>query len=196
MANIKKTTQELVDQRPSPEELHKLPRTPITVVMDNIRSLDNVGLVFRLCELARVEKLYLTGYTGYPKQDSDTRDEQVIDRHDHRIRKTAVYAVPHQPWEYVEDPVPLVEKLKTEGSNIIALEQTDSSVPYNELSAKEYVLPATIIIGHERLGVRQELVDISDHVIEIPILGLGNSHNVATSCGIVLYHILEKTGQI
>lgn len=192
----KKTTQELVKQRPDPEELKNLPRTPINVVMDNIRSLDNVGLVFRLCELARVNKLYLAGYTGYPRQDKDSRPEQVIDRHDHRIRKTAVYAVPHQPWEYVEDPLPLVETLKKEGNTIITLEQTDTSVAYNALSTQEYALPVTIIIGHERLGVRQELVDISDHVIEIPILGLGNSHNVATSCGIILYHILEKTGKI
>ncbi len=186
----KKSTQDLVSERPKPEELAKLPRTPITVIADNIRSLDNVGLLFRLCELARVEKLYLTGYTGYPKTGDDSRPKQIIERHQKRIEKTAVYAIPHQPWEYVENPVPLVKKLKEQGNQIIALEQTDKSLAYN---LGTYNLPAVLLLGHERQGVRQELLDLADTVIDIPILGLGNSHNVATACGIVLYKILETT---
>lgn len=183
----KKTTQDLVGERPSPEALAKLPRTPITVIADNIRSLDNVGLLFRLCELARVEKLYLTSYTGYPT---------FSERHQRHIEKTAVYAIPHQPWEYVENPIPLVKKLKRGGSEIIALEQTDQSIPYHKIPDSKFHLPISIILGHEREGVRQELLNLASTVIDIPILGLGNSHNVATACGIVLYKILEKTGKI
>ena len=137
----KKTTADLVGERPKPEELAKLPRTPITVIADNIRSLDNIGLLFRLCDLARVEKLYLTGYSGYPKLPGDSRPKQIADRHQRRIEKTAVYAIPHQPWEYVEDPIPLVKSLKEQGVNILALEQTDQSISFHKLEATSYRLP-------------------------------------------------------
>lgn len=192
----KKTTQDLVGERPTPEELKKLPRTPISVVVDNVRSLDNVGMIFRLCELSRVDHLYLAGYTGYPEEAGDQRPPALIARHNHRITKTAVYAVPHQPWTHIADPVPTVQQLKEQGHQIICLEQTNDSVPYHQVPASDYRLPITLIIGHERLGIRDELIALADLSIEIPILGLGNSHNVATACGIVLYHILVKTGKI
>ena len=190
----KKTTAELVQERPQAEELNRLPRLPLNVVVDNVRSLDNVGLIFRLCELARINKLYLTGYTGHPRLPyGDEREEGLIARHESRIFKTAVYAVPFQPWEYVLDPVPLVQGLKKQGHTIVALEQTNQSISYCEAL---YQLPLTLIVGHERLGVRQDLLSLADLHIEIPILGLGNSHNVATATAITLYHILEKTHQI
>lgn len=183
----KKTTTELVGERPTPEQLATLPRTPIAVIADNLRSLDNVGLLFRLCELVRAEHLYLTGYTGYPGQS---------ERHTKRIAKTAVYAVAHQPWSHHPDPVPLVKELKEKGYCIHALEQTDQSIPYHKLQTTNYSLPTVLILGHEREGVRQELLELADHIIEIPILGLGNSHNVAIAAGIVLYHILDKTDNL
>jgi len=153
-------------------------------------------MIFRLCELARLDHLYLTGFTGYPKAPQDKRPPAVIGRHDHRITKTAVYAVPHQPWSYIADPVPLVKKLKAQKHRIIALEQTDSSVSYHQLPATKHALPLTIVLGHEREGIRQELLDLATATIEIPIIGLGNSHNVATSLAIVLYHFLAKTKRI
>ncbi|PIT98381.1 MAG: RNA methyltransferase [Candidatus Andersenbacteria bacterium CG10_big_fil_rev_8_21_14_0_10_54_11] len=192
----KKTTAELVGERPSPEELTQLPRLQISVIADNIRSLDNVGLIFRTCELARLEHLYLTGYTGYPRREGDTRPETIIQRHDNRIRKTAVYAIPHQPWSHIEDPVPLVQQLKADGYCILALEQTDQSIPYHHVPITDYRLPMTLVLGHERQGVREELLSLADQVIDIPIKGHGNSHNVAISAAIVLYHILEKTGKL
>jgi tRNA G18 (ribose-2'-O)-methylase SpoU len=192
----KKTTKDLIGERPTSEELANMPRTPINVILDNVRSLDNVGMIFRLCELARINHLYLTGYTGYPELLNDTRSAQIIERHNNRIAKTAVYALPHQPWSYVEDPVLLVKNLKKLGDQIIALEQTDASIPYNKLSASAYRVPITLILGHERLGIREELIDLADILVEIPILGIGNSHNVATSCGILLYSMLETTKQI
>jgi tRNA G18 (ribose-2'-O)-methylase SpoU len=189
----KKKTDQLVQERPSPQLLRQLHRVSLSVVVDNVRSLDNVGLLFRLCELVRVDHLYLTGYTGHPERGGDKRPARIIDRHEHRIRKTAVYALDHQPWTYVEDPVPLVAHLKEQGSYIVALEQTAESIAYHQA---EYTLPLTLIVGHERQGVRQELLELADTIIDIPILGLGNSHNVAIATGIVLYHILGKTGQI
>ena len=196
LMSLKKTTQDLIGERPTPEELKKLPRTPITVLVDNVRSLDNVGMIFRLCELSRVDHLYLTGYTGYPEETGDQRPPQIITRHSHRITKTAVYAVPHQPWSHVEDPLPLVNHLKEQGHQIVCLEQTKDSVPYHQVPNATYHLPLVLIIGHERLGIRDELINLADLSIEIPILGIGNSHNVATACAIVLYHILAKTAKI
>lgn len=192
----KKTTEQLVAERPAPEKILSLPRTPLSVLVDNVRSLDNVGMIFRLCELARVEHLYLTGFTGHPRIPGDLREEGLIARHEHRIFKTAVYAANFQPWSYVEDSVPLVEQLKEEGQNIIALEQTSHSVPYHQLLTTHYKLPTTLIVGHERQGVRQDLLNLADHIIEIPIRGLGNSHNVAVATGIIVYYILEKTAQL
>lgn len=189
---MKKTTQELVQERPAPAELFSLPRLPITLVVDNVRSLDNVGLLFRIAELARIERLYLTGYTGHPRRVGDSREEGLIARHEHRIFKTAVYAVPFQPWAYVEDPVPLVSQLKEQGSFIVALEQTTESEAYH---TPTYTLPLTLLVGHEREGIREGLLDLADLQVEIPILGLGNSHNVSHAVAIVLYHILHTTGQ-
>ncbi|MDA1169061.1 MAG: TrmH family RNA methyltransferase [bacterium] len=188
----KKTTHELVEERPSAETLRTLPRTPLIVVADNIRSLDNVGLLFRLCELARIELFVLAGYTGYPKLERDTRPLNVITRHDNRIRKTAVYALEHQPWTYTEDANTFIIQKKKEGYQVLALEQTTTSIPYFEAA---YTLPTILIVGHERLGVREELLALADELIEIPILGIGNSHNVAMATGIIISHILEKTGQ-
>lgn len=188
----KKTTEELINERPKPETLSTLTRIPLIVLVDNVRSLDNVGLLFRLCELARIELLFLTGYTGYPRKSGDTRPEAVIARHENRIRKTAVYALPYQPWDFQENPIAFITQKKKEGYRVIALEQTTTSIPYTEA---KYTLPTILIVGHERLGVREELLALADELIEIPILGIGNSHNVAMATGIIISHILEKTGQ-
>ncbi|MEO6077431.1 MAG: TrmH family RNA methyltransferase [Candidatus Andersenbacteria bacterium] len=188
----KKTTQDLIQERPSPEALLQLPRTPIIVIADNIRSLDNVGLLFRLCELARVELLVLAGYTGYPQTPDDSRPKDMVKRHTSRITKTAVYSLPYQPWIHEVDPVSFIKNKKKIGYSVIALEQTTTSIPHFEA---EYTLPTILIVGHERFGVQKELLALADTMIEIPILGIGNSHNVATATGIILSSILEKTGQ-
>lgn len=205
---IKKTTRELVQERAAQAqalavENARSPRTPISVLVDNVRSLDNVGLIFRLCELAHIDTLYLTGYTGHPRvpgsnatTPTDDREEGLINRHEHRIFKTAVYAVQFQPWTYAPDPVPIVQHLKEQDNKIIVLEQTDRSVPYHDLPITNYQLPLTLIAGHERQGVRQELIDLADHIVEIPIKGHGNSHNVSHAVAIVLYHILANIGRL
>lgn len=188
----KKTTEELVGERPAPEILAQLPRIPIIVLADNVRSLDNVGLLFRLCELARIELLVLAGYTGYPRKEGDIRPEGIISRHDNRIQKTSVYALPYQPWTYEKNPVPFIQRKKEEGYRVIALEQTNGSIPYFEAN---HTLPTILVVGHERLGISHEILELADTLIEIPILGIGNSHNVAMATGIIISHLLEKTGQ-
>lgn len=165
-------------------------RSPVSVVVDNVRSLDNVGMIFRLCELTKCEHLYLTGYTGYPELPGDERPPAVIERHNQRIAKTAVYALPYQPWTQAVNPVPLVEEMKDKGYKIVSLEQTEDSQDYHRV---DYELPLALVVGHERLGVRDELLELSDMVVQIPILGGGNSHNAAAAVGIVLYEILRGT---
>jgi len=186
----KKTTKELAAERAAlAETAVSRRRTPIAIVVDNVRSLDNVGMIFRLCELVRAEHLYLTGYTGYPPLENDDRPVTIQERHARRINKTAVYALPYQPWSYAADPVALVRDLRQQGWKVVVLEQTDASISYADAV---YEFPAVLIVGHEREGVRQELVDLADMIIEIPVFGHGNSHNVATATGIVAYKMLES----
>lgn len=191
MTRRKKTTLELEKERQLNRSDLFDKRLPVSLILENVRSLDNVGLIFRLCELARVEKLYLCGITGRPKGGPrDRRPQWEIDRNDQRIKKTSIYAVPYQPWEYHRRGLDLVKKLKKRGVKIICLEQTHGSIDYRRF---KYQTPLAIVLGHERLGVSQKIIDEADAVVEIPILGLGNSHNVALAGGILLYHILDKT---
>src|SRR5205809_3718619 len=94
------TTSELVARKPDAQSFAQLPRAPISVVLDDVRSLANVGLIFRLCDALRVERLYLCGITGQPASDRDPRPRHVRDRAEREITKTAVMAIPFVPWEY------------------------------------------------------------------------------------------------
>ena len=185
----KYSTDELVAQKLSGEEFKKLPRNPIVFVLHNIRSLQNVGLFFRLADAIRAEKIYLTRYTGYPKIEGDARREGSIIHAENEINKTAIKLVPFVPWERFEDPLKTLNFLKSQNYQIISIEQTDQSVDYT-LTA--YRFPLVLIFGHEREGVTQEILEKSDLVVHIPMLGMGNSHNVAVSAAIVSYHILSK----
>lgn len=179
----KYTTDELVAQKPSLEEFSKLKRNPIVFVVHNVRSLQNVGLFFRLADAIRAEKIYLTGYTGYPKIENDTRREGSIIHAENQINKTAIQVVPFVPWERCEE-IP-----KLPGYQIVSVEQTDQSIDYQKA---EYKKPVALIFGHERTGVEDEILEKSDLIVHIPMLGMGNSHNVAMSAAIVSYHILSK----
>jgi tRNA G18 (ribose-2'-O)-methylase SpoU len=185
----KYSTDELVAQKPSEEEFKKLPRNPIVFVLHNIRSLQNVGLFFRLADAIRAEKVYLTGYTGYPKIENDTRREGSIIHAENEINKTAIKLVPFVSWEKSEDIVGVLNNLGSQGYQLVSVEQTDQSAAFDKA---EYKKPVALIFGHEREGVDQEILERSDLVVHIPMLGMGNSHNVAVSAAIVSYHILSK----
>lgn len=188
----KKSTKDLEKEREKNREKLKTERAPIYVIADSIRSLDNVGLLFRLCELLRVKKFYLCGITGYPKgQKLDRRKPWKIERADHRIKKTAIYAVPFVPWEYKRSALSVVKKLKNDGTQIVVLEQAFGSVDYREVN---YNLPLALVVGHERKGVSQKIINEADSVVEISTYGIGNSLNVAIATGIALYRIIDKTG--
>ena len=184
----KLSTRELVAQKPVAAEFARLPRNPIYVVCDNIRSLANVGLIFRLADATRVEKLFLCGITGYPAMPGDPRPPWVAERADRVIAKTAIHTVAHVPWEYRPNALETVRELKSRGVRIVVLEQTTESVDY---ATVEYEFPLCLVLGHERAGVEDELLALADHIVEIPMYGMGNSLNVAMAFGIVVYEILH-----
>lgn len=185
----KYTTDELVAQKPSEPEFKKLKRNPISFILHNIRSLENVGLFFRLADALLIEKVYLTGYTGYPRIENDTRDERIIRHAEAEITKTAIKVVPFVPWEQEEDVLRILSHLSNLGTQIIGVEQTNESVDYRQAN---YKLPFALLFGHERTGVEDELLGKCDFVVHIPMLGMGNSHNVAMSGAIIASRLLDS----
>ncbi len=185
----KYTTDELVAQKPNIEDFHKLPRNPIVFIVHNIRSLQNVGLFFRLADAIRAEKIYLTGYTGYPHLENDGRRPGVIEHAENEINKTAIKLVPFVNWERRENAINLCHGLRATGYQLVSVEQTDQSVDYRKA---EYKKPVALIFGHERTGVEDDILEKSDLIVHIPMLGMGNSHNVAMSAAIVSYYIVNK----
>lgn len=185
----KYTTDELVAQKPAVADFLNQPRFPLYFILHNIRSLENVGLFFRLGDAIRVKKIFLTGYTGYPRLPEDGRDERIINHAENEINKTAIKLVPVVPWGQAEDPLALINPLRSAGTQIVAVEQTDISQDYREV---EYQLPTALIFGHERTGVEDELLKLAHQIVHIPMLGMGNSHNVAVSGAIVANFILNQ----
>ncbi len=177
-------------EKPSLEEYRKLPRTPITLVVDGIRSLDNVGLIFRVSEAYLIKNIYLCGITGYPAIPNDPRAPHIVERQDRRINKTAIKTVPLVDWKYCENAEEVVKQQKELGDSIVVLEQTDESKDYRKT---DYSFPLTLVVGHERTGVSDFILEMADKVIEIPMYGMGNSHNVAISTAIVLAHLKNLT---
>lgn len=170
----KLSDQELKAARPAVSELDGLARCPVTVVCENIRSLYNVGSIFRTSDGAGIEKLYLCGYTGYPPRPD--------------IDKTALGSVRSVPWEYVPNQFEAVRLLKKRGFSIVALEHTNGSVSYDEAS---YSFPLCLVIGNEVSGITDELLALCDMAVDIPMHGLKQSLNVSVAYGILVYHIVR-----
>ena len=147
----------------------------IVVVLDNIRSALNVGAIFRTCDGAGVNKLYLCGITPYPPHN--------------RIPKTALGAIEFVDWERVESTIAVINELKSSGYQIISVEQTTDSILYTKPS---YQLPTALIFGHEITGIDPQIIAASDQVVELPMYGQKNSLNVATTVGIVTYAIRNQ----
>ena len=155
----------------------KTTKTPIIVVLDNIRSLNNVGSVFRTSDAFLIEKIYLCGITGTPP---------------HReIHKTALGATESVDWEYKEDTLALVNELKAQGVLVAAIEQVENSVMLDEFSL-DATKKIAIVLGNEVKGVQQEVVSAADYCIEIPQKGTKHSLNISVSCGVVLWDLFQK----
>jgi tRNA G18 (ribose-2'-O)-methylase SpoU len=152
-------------------------KTPIVVVLDNIRSLNNIGSVFRTSDAMAVEAVYLCGITAKPP---------------HReINKTALGATESVEWKYFETTELAVQSLKAEGYSILSIEQTEGSIMLNDFDVKQGQKLA-LVFGHEVYGVEQEIIDLSDAVIEIPQKGTKHSLNISVSTGIVLWDLSSK----
>jgi len=146
-------------------------RLPLVVILNNIRSLYNVGSIFRTSDGARVEKIWLCGITGHPPNN--------------QIAKTALGAQDHVSWEYREDVSSVLEELKEKDYQIVFLEQTNESCFYQDFIPKS---PVCLVIGNEIEGVSSDILSYCDAAIEIEMDGIKNSLNVAVAYGIVAYH--------
>ncbi|HEV7664534.1 MAG TPA: TrmH family RNA methyltransferase [Chloroflexota bacterium] len=188
------TTSELVARKPDPSTFATLPRAPISVILDDVRSLANVGLIFRICDALRVERLYLCGITGYPAEPvgtgRDPRPRHVQDRAEREIAKTAVMAIPYVPWEYQPSATEVVHNLRGNGYQIVAVEQAHDSVPYTTPGL--YRPPLALIFGHERAGITPAALDLADLCVELPVYGMANSLNVAMACALVGFEIVRQ----
>lgn len=171
------TNEELM--RPSVEEFGQMKKMPVVVVLDNVRSMQNVGSFFRTGDAFAVEKILLCGITATPP----ARD----------IHKTALGAEMSVQWEYVSRTVEAVERLKNEGYRILAIEQVEGAVMLDRFEAEEGVKYA-LVFGNEVEGVAQEVVDLSDGSIEIPQVGTKHSLNVSVSGGVVLWNFFCQIG--
>ena len=171
----KLTYQEIFKQRPSVAELEKMDRLPLYCLAENIRSLYNVGSIFRTSDAVLLHSLYLTGYTGYPPRKE--------------IDKTALGAVDSVRWHRFEDPMNAVQDLKSKNIPLIALEHTSQSSPYTDF---EFPFPFCLMLGNEVEGISDELLREADAAIEIPMFGLKHSLNVSVAYGIVIYHAMNQ----
>ncbi|MEY1638887.1 RNA methyltransferase [Tenuifilum osseticum] len=163
--------------RKSIDEFKSSEKLPIAVVLDNVRSLNNVGSVFRTSDAFLVEKIYLCGITGTPPHPE--------------IHRSALGAENSVDWEYADSTVKAVEGLKQLGYVIVSVEQVEHSVLLNQFyptKGQKYAL----VFGNEVKGVGQDVVDISDVCIEIPQLGTKHSFNISVSAGIVLWDFFVK----
>jgi tRNA G18 (ribose-2'-O)-methylase SpoU len=163
--------------RLSIDDFKQSEKTPLIVVLDNIRSLNNIGSVFRSSDAFLIEKIYLCGITAKPPHKD--------------IHKTALGSTESVDWEYVEDTLVLINKLKHENIVTISVEQAENAVMLDDFypeSQNKYA----VIFGNEVKGIKQEVVSNSDHVIEIPQYGTKHSLNISVSCGVVLWDLFCK----
>ena len=162
--------------RLSPEAFRNAQKTPIVLVLDDIRSMSNVGSLFRSADAFRVEKIYLCGITGKPPHKE--------------IRKTALGAEESVEWEAFDSVVECVSHLKERGYRLLALEQTTNSIDLRDFEWNDQ--PCALVLGNEVDGVHQEVLELSDVVLEIPQYGTKHSFNVAVSGGIAMWELVSR----
>ena len=172
----KLTHEEVGKKRITLDETKKIKRHPVYALADNIRSIYNVGSIFRTSDAALIEKLYLTGYTPYPPRPE--------------IEKVALGSTEAVPWEYIKNPLDAVKKIKEEGIKIVPLEITQNSRDYTEIEASEF--PLCLILGNELTGVSNDIIELSDFSIEIPQYGFKHSINVSVAYGIAVMELVRK----
>jgi len=164
-------------ERKDQDEFKQASKTPIIIVLDDVRSLHNIGSVFRTADAFLVEKIYLCGITATPPNKE--------------IHKTALGATDTVAWEYSKDVLEVINLLKTDGVKVLAIEQVEDALLLQDFE------PATdtkyaLVFGNEVKGVAQEAVSLCEGVIEIPQLGTKHSLNISVSAGIVVWDVFRK----
>jgi 23S rRNA (guanosine2251-2'-O)-methyltransferase len=163
------------DAKVSLEEYNSVPKNPLYVILDNLRSAFNVGSIFRLCDGLRVQGLCLCGHTPYPPHV--------------KLKKTSLGTIDFVPWRHFDETNEAVIFLKKQGVAVFAAETTSMSVPYCSIA---YPLPVGVVFGNEITGVSRQVLEACDCVIELPMYGFKNSLNVAASAAVICYRIVEQ----
>ena len=163
--------------RISKEEFKEAKKSPLIIVLDDIRSLHNIGSVFRTSDAFLVEKIYLCGITAVPPNKE--------------IHKTALGATETVTWEYAKDVLDVITKLKSEDVKVYSIEQTENAIMLDDFQPESEAKYA-LVFGNEVKGVSQEAINVSDGVIEIPQLGSKHSLNISVSAGIVIWDLFQK----
>lgn len=166
---------EILSERLTNAEALQAQRHPISLFLSNIRSLYNVGSLFRTADSALAHSLVLTGYTPHPPREE--------------IEKTALGAVDSVPWAYYKNEIDAAREIKSQGVKLIALELTDKKRQYDSLSLEDF--PCCIVLGNELTGISNELLAKCDDAIEIPMYGVKHSLNVSVAGAIALYEAVK-----
>jgi 23S rRNA (guanosine2251-2'-O)-methyltransferase len=174
---IKLGAKELRTREPSQEDLKKIKKNPINIVLDNVLDTYNIGSIFRLADAVAAKKVFLCGQAETPPN--------------HRIKKASIETWKWVEWEYSPSAKKALAKLRMENGKlrIYVIEQHSKSVPYNKI---DYQLPCAVVVGNETEGVSKEVLEMADEIVEIPMWGVNKSLNVMVSCGIVLFEIAKK----
>ncbi len=171
----KLVAKELRASKPPKRILKQIKRNPIVFVLDEILDTFNVGSMFRLADAVGAHKMYLCGKMEFPPSS--------------RIHKAAVGTENWVPWEKRESTAETIGELKKEGYQIIAVEQDSRAVSYKDIKV---AFPVAIVVGHETKGIKSEVLDAADLIVELPMLGINKSFNVWGSAAVVAYKILEN----
>ena len=168
-------TEEITAQRIPKEKLSSSERLPIIGMLDNIRSLYNVGSIFRTSDGAFIRHLYLTGYTPAPPRLE--------------IEKTALGATETVPWSHFANPLDAVSAARESGARICVLEQTTKSIPYYQITPSDF--PICMVVGNELTGISPAVVAAADMALEIPMFGTKHSLNAAVAYGIAIFELVR-----
>ncbi len=165
------------DSSLSPEQFRKLPRRPVHLVLDNLRSAFNVGSLFRVADAARLAEVVLCGYTASPPH--------------HKLEQTALGTTNSVPWRRSEDTAEALRQLRTAGVQVVGLETTSDARSFHEFRCRP---PVALVLGNEALGLSQSVLSLCDAVVQVPLAGYKNSLNVAAAGAVVVFDLLRQQG--
>jgi len=174
---FKLNAQQLRTTKADPEKFKKLPKNPIYLILDDVLDTYNIGSIFRLADAVAVERVIITGQSETPPHT--------------RIKKASVNTTEWVKWEYKETALEALEELreKIPGIQIVAIEQSQKSVPYTQM---KWQFPVALVVGNETTGVSPEVLETVDAIVELPMFGVNISLNVMVSLGIVLYRVINS----